>query len=103
MNRDLTPIDQMDQDEVEVFEEFAETSISSAFATNGKPITLIAEGLCKYFAHKGGEVKAVDGVSFTFTEQQFITVMGPSGSGKSTLLYVLGGMDQATAGSLHID
>lgn len=102
MNRDLTSVD---EGEGEEFEEFAETPASAqlSFAQNGKPVTIVAEGLSKYFTHKGGEIKAVDGVSFTFTEQQFVTIMGPSGSGKSTLLYIMGGLDQATDGTLLVD
>jgi ABC-type lipoprotein export system ATPase subunit len=66
-------------------------------------ITIVAEGLTKHFRNHGELIKAVDGVSFTFTEQQFITIMGPSGSGKSTLLYLLGGLDKPTNGELIID
>jgi ABC-type lipoprotein export system ATPase subunit len=105
MNRDLTSVDEEEGQEFEASEELAETPASAQlmFAQNGKPVTIVAEGLSKYFMHKGGEIKAVDGVSFTFTEQQFVTIMGPSGSGKSTLLYIVGGLDQATDGTLHVD
>ncbi|HVU66615.1 MAG TPA: ABC transporter ATP-binding protein [Ktedonobacteraceae bacterium] len=48
-------------------------------------------------------IKAVDEISFTFTEQQFITIVGPSGSGKSTLLYLLSGLDRPTGGTLQVD
>lgn len=34
---------------------------------------------------------------------EFLALMGPSGSGKTTLLNLLGGIDQPTSGSLHID
>ena len=70
---------------------------------DGKPVTIVAEGLSKFFVYQGGLVKAVDGVDFTFTEGQFITIVGPSGSGKSTLLYLLGGLDRPTSGTLHVD
>lgn len=66
-------------------------------------ITIVAEGLSKHFKHRGELIKAVDDVSFTFTERQFITIMGPSGSGKSTLLYLLGGLDKPTDGELIVD
>jgi ABC-type lipoprotein export system ATPase subunit len=68
-----------------------------------KAVTIVAENLTRHFRYRGERIKAVDGVSFTFTEGQFITVMGPSGSGKSTLLYILGGLDKATDGNLTID
>lgn len=45
----------------------------------------------------------MDGVDFTFTAEQFITIVGPSGSGKSTLLYLLSGLDKATGGELMVD
>jgi ABC-type lipoprotein export system ATPase subunit len=98
MDTDLTPVDEQED---EGFDE-TPTPLQSV-AEDGKLITIVAKGLSKYFTHKGSEIKAVDEVSFAFTERQFITIMGPSGSGKSTLLYLLGAMDQATSGELLID
>src|SRR5258706_9345484 len=99
MDTDLTPVDERDD------EEFEETPLpfQPVSVQDGKPVTVVGQGLSKYFMHHGGVIKAVDEVSFTFTEQQFVTIMGPSGSGKSTLLYVLGGLDQATSGELLVD
>ena len=100
-----TDLNSVGEDEEEEFEEFIETPepAQSMSVQNGKPVTIVAEGLSKHFTHKGEVIKAVDEVSFTFHEQQFVTIMGPSGSGKSTLLYVLGGLDRATSGELEID
>lgn len=46
------------------------------------------------------ETVALRRLSFTISQNDFITVMGPSGSGKTTLLNILGGLDTATAGSI---
>src|SRR5258707_5050014 len=99
MDTDLTTVDEPDAEEPE------ETPLpfQPVSVQDGKPVTIVAQGLSKYFTHHGSVIKAVDEVSFTFTEQQFVTIMGPSGSGKSTLLYVLGGLDQATSGELLVD
>jgi ABC-type lipoprotein export system ATPase subunit len=99
MDTDLTPIDERED---EVFEETL-APFQPPSMQDGKPVTIVAEGLSKHFTYKGGVIKAVDDVSFTFTEHQFITIMGPSGSGKSTLLYLLGGLDRATGGELRVD
>jgi ABC-type lipoprotein export system ATPase subunit len=68
-----------------------------------KQITVSADKLRRHFRHRGELIKAVDDVSFSLTEGQFVTIMGPSGSGKSTLLYMLGGLDKATDGDLIVD
>ncbi|HVP61438.1 MAG TPA: ABC transporter ATP-binding protein, partial [Myxococcaceae bacterium] len=46
------------------------------------------------------EVHALRGVDLTFSEGEFVVLLGPSGSGKSTLLNILGGLDRATSGQV---
>ena len=61
------------------------------------------ENLCKiYNQGKENEVRALNGVSFSAKEGEFIVIIGPSGAGKSTLLNLLGGMDTSTSGSYWI-
>ena len=47
--------------------------------------------------------KALDDVSISFRENEFVAVLGPSGSGKTTLLNIVGGLDQYDSGDLVID
>ncbi len=47
--------------------------------------------------------KAVDHVSFTIDEGEFVVILGPSGAGKSTILNMLGGMDTPTEGTIQVD
>lgn len=56
-------------------------------------------------AYKDGEtiVKAVNNVSITLHDHQFIGILGPSGSGKSSLLYLLSGLRQPTKGDVYLD
>ena len=49
------------------------------------------------------EVHALQGVSFTIHDGEFVGIMGASGSGKSTLLHILGLLDLPTAGTLKIN
>ena len=50
-----------------------------------------------------GEVRALDGISFTAHAGELVAVMGPSGSGKSTLLTIAGGLDQPTSGAVSVE
>lgn len=64
---------------------------------------LSAKGLCKSFAHNGGQIHILSHVDLDLYEGDFTVIMGASGSGKSTLLYALSGMDRATAGEVLYD
>ncbi len=61
------------------------------------------KNLSKIFKSGDGEVRAVNDVSFTIPEGQFVAITGRSGSGKSTLLYQLGLLDRPTSGDIVID
>ncbi len=47
-----------------------------------------------------GDLEAIDDISFSLADQEFLCVLGPSGSGKSTLLRVLAGLLPATQGEV---
>lgn len=65
-----------------------------------KKVILSAKGLCKSFAHNGGQIHILSHMDFELYQKDFTVIMGASGSGKSTMLYALSGMDRATAGQV---
>ena len=64
---------------------------------------LKVENLSKIYGSGEGEVRALDGVSFSVEKGQFLAIIGPSGSGKSTLLHILGGVDRPTSGKVFLE
>jgi putative ABC transport system ATP-binding protein len=61
------------------------------------------KNLTKKFKNGDQEIIALNNVSFSVPEGQFLTVSGRSGSGKSTLLYQLGLLDIPSSGEVWID
>src|ERR1043166_4127256 len=56
----------------------------------------------KQFAGKRS-VTALDAISLTIPRGEMVSIIGKSGSGKSTFLNLVGGLDRATSGDLHVD
>lgn len=55
-------------------------------------------GITKIYGTDENKVFALDDVSFSVEQGEFVSVVGASGSGKSTLLHILGGIDKPTSG-----
>ncbi|MEU4624728.1 ABC transporter ATP-binding protein [Actinoplanes sp. NPDC023801] len=61
-----------------------------------------ATELVKVYGTGDRAVRALDGVSATFTRGRFTAIMGPSGSGKSTFMHCLAGLDTVTSGRITV-
>jgi multiple sugar transport system ATP-binding protein len=59
------------------------------------------DNLSKRYA--GAAAPAVDGVSFTVADREFMVLLGPSGCGKSTVLRMIAGLEPITSGTVSID
>lgn len=64
---------------------------------------LKVEHLTKKYGKGENEVIAVNDMSFTIDQGEFVAIVGSSGSGKSTLLHLLGGVDRPTSGKVFIE
>jgi putative ABC transport system ATP-binding protein len=56
----------------------------------------------KIYPMGGEEVHALDGISLTIDEGEFVAIVGQSGSGKSTAMNIIGCLDVPTSGSYHL-
>lgn len=63
-------------------------------------VILRTENLSKSYQMGEIQVQALDKVSFSIEQGEFVVILGPSGSGKSTLLNIIGGMDKPTDGKV---
>ena len=57
----------------------------------------------KYYGNKSNLTKAIDNISFTVEEGEYVGIMGASGSGKTTLLNCISTIDRVTAGNILIN
>lgn len=64
---------------------------------------LRVENLTKTYGSGIAKVTALDNVSFSVEQGEFVAIVGASGSGKSTLLHLIGGVDRPTSGKVFID
>ncbi len=61
------------------------------------------KNITKIYPAGGEPVQALKGVSLTFRDNEFVSILGPSGCGKTTMLNIIGGLDGYTEGDLVID
>ncbi len=57
----------------------------------------------KYYGKKGNVTKAINDISFTVSEGEFVGIMGASGSGKTTLLNCISTIDKVTSGHIYLE
>ena len=63
---------------------------------------IIVKDVSKVYGENSNKVIANDAISFDINEGEFVVILGPSGAGKSTLLNIIGGMDNASEGSINV-
>jgi lipoprotein-releasing system ATP-binding protein len=59
--------------------------------------------VAKEYPTPRGPLTVLAGITFSLHRGDAVAIMGPSGSGKSTLLYILGALEQPTAGTVTLD
>ena len=75
-----------------------EVELEGTMNNNGQKPVITIENMTKLYLMGEHEVRALNGVSLTIYEGEFVAIMGPSGSGKSTMMNMLGALDKPTRG-----
>jgi putative ABC transport system ATP-binding protein len=70
---------------------------------NRNESVIATRNVTRIYTMKGGDVRALSGVTLDIDRGEYISILGPSGSGKSTLFNMIGGLDRPTSGSVRID
>ncbi len=66
------------------------------------PPLLELAGVSKVYRNGAAEVRALDGVSLTIRQGEYVAIVGQSGSGKSTLMQIIGCLDRPTDGTYRV-
>jgi putative ABC transport system ATP-binding protein len=80
----------------------AVSSTNGSTTSSHEHALIEVQELAKRYMMGNQEVWALDGVSLSIEEGEYVAVMGPSGSGKSTLMNMLGCLDTPTGGTYHL-
>lgn len=91
---------------VTIFEDFHKMNCTGRLDRRQKEGTFVTvrfEALQKTFQSPDGEVQALEDVSFSVADGEFISIVGPSGCGKSTILNILAGLEQPSGGQVLLD
>lgn len=64
---------------------------------------LETKNLKKYYGTEPNITKALDGITLSIEDGEFVAIVGTSGSGKSTFLNMIGGLDTPTSGSIKVN
>lgn len=78
-------------------------SVDSKFIAEEEGMTLLTVNqVSKHYRQGQIEVQALQQVSLSIDEGEFVALVGPSGSGKTTLLNSIGGLDRPSSGHIHL-
>jgi NitT/TauT family transport system ATP-binding protein len=75
---------------------------AGAVGAAGAGLALAVRDVLKVYGTRSGPVKALEDVSFTVQDEEFVTVVGPSGCGKTTVLKILAGLVPPTSGLVEV-
>lgn len=78
-------------------------SATAGEIAENKPVALEVRNVIKTFSTDAGSINAVDNVSFSVRQGEFVALVGPSGSGKTTMLSILAALLTPTSGQVLID